>query len=134
MSEQKNITRTIVNFGISVFALIVILIVLLLVTYYVTPNNYDLVKLETDNFILDSQKEYIIEPGLNQTIKSSYLDNKFIGFDKETNLLVQNFLKSQGIVYLPGELIRVKYSSSIVIINSTDKPIKLLIKFYNEKI
>lgn len=131
--DKKNITRTIVNFYIFIFALVSILIALLVVTYYLTPNNYELVKFDSDKFILISQKEYMIESGTNLVIEPNDLTNKLLGFGEKTNLIVQNYFKSQGVICLSEELIKVKYSSSIMILNSTNKPVNLLVKFYSEK-
>ena len=131
--DRKNITRTIVNFYVLIFALVSILIALLVVTYYLTPNNYELVKFNSDKFIQISQKEYMIGSGKNLVIEPNELTNKLIGFGEKTNLIVQNYFKSQGVICLSEELIKVKYSSSIMILNLTNKPVNLLVKFYDEK-
>jgi hypothetical protein len=132
MLEEKNITRIVVNFYVLVFVIVTILIAILMIAYYLTPNNYVVKKYKTGKFALDSQKNYVIEPNSNTLIHTSELANKYIGFDKETNLIIQNFFKSQGIVCLPDELVLTKYSSSVIIFNPTNNPVNLLIKFYNK--
>jgi hypothetical protein len=132
MLEEKNITRIVVNFYVLTFVIVTILIAVLIAAYYLTPNNYVVKKYKTGEFALDSQKDYVIEPNSNVIIEASELVNKYIGFDKETNLIIQNFFKSQGIVYLPDELIQTKYSSLIIILNPTNNPVNLTAKFYNK--
>ena len=133
MLEEKNIGKIITSFYVIIFVVVTILIVIFLLAYYLTPNNYILIKFIPDKFTLDKQKEYTIKPHSNITIEYDDLKNKLIGFDKETNLLVQNYYKSQGITCMSDDLIKIKYSSSILILNSTDNPVNLTIRFYNKK-
>ena len=133
MFEERNIGKTIVSFYVLVFVIVTIFIVIFLLAYYLTPNNYVLLKFVPDKFILDKQKEYTIESNSNITIGVEHTNDKLIRFDKETNLLIQNYFKSQGIICFPDDLVKTKYYSSIVILNSTDKPVTLTVKFYNEK-
>lgn len=132
MLDRKNITKLIVDFYISFFIIIIFLITTLLILYYLTPNNYKIIKFESEKFIFNGTMEYIIEPNSNITIENFNLTNKYIMFNKETNVLVQNFFKSQGILCLPNELLFIKFLSDVVILNSTDKPIKISIKFYKK--
>jgi hypothetical protein len=131
-NNVQNFKKIIINFYVTFFITVIGLIVLLIVSYYLTPNNYETIKLSSDKFYIDNIKEYEIKPNSNITIKNSDLIGRYIGFDKEINLFVQNLIKSQNIVYMADELIFVKFSSDIVILNSTDKTIHLTAKFYKK--
>jgi hypothetical protein len=129
--EKKNI----VNIGVLIFALITVMIFILIVLYYLTPNNYLIIILDKnkdDKFKLVNEIEYTIEPNSSLIINNDDIDtNKYLKFSEETNLIIKNFFKSQNItINKDTDLIKSKYNSEIFIVNNLDKEKKIKIQFY----
>jgi len=135
MNNNLNITRLIVNFFLSIFVIVTILIVLFLGLYYFTPNNYVITKLDMSKYKSDKKKFFNIGP--NSKIKLSYSDysdysDYYIGFDLETNLMIQNSFKSQNIFISPDIPIQIRFGSDVFIINPTENEINLNVTFYSK--
>ena len=133
MNNNQNINKIIVNFFLSIFIFVTIFIVLLLVLYYFTPNNYTITKLNISDYIFDKEIKLNVQP--NSKVKLNYSDylEYYFKFDLETNLLIQNSFKSQNIICMSDELVKIKYQSDVFITNSTEKEINLQITFYLQK-
>lgn len=131
ITDFGKIRKTIVNYVVVIFALIFILIFILLGFYYLTPNNYLLIKWEEEKFKLENTTEYIVKPDSSSLID---LDNtnsdKYLKFSEQTNLVVKNSFKSQSID-IDKELIKSKCNSEIFIINNSDVDKKIIVQFYS---
>jgi hypothetical protein len=158
MNTNHNITRLIINFFITLFVIVVILTVILLVLYYLTPNNYiiELYNKTKHNLI----KEYIVNIKPNTSIlvpmsdSNKYMINFLIlkknvkelvrledsvkseDFEKsinknELNLLVKNIFKSQSIIISQDYIIKTKYESKIIILNTNECSIDVKISLFN---
>ena len=55
------IKKLLVNYVVIIFGFLIILIFILLSLYYLTPNNYELVKWDENKFKFENQIEYIIK-------------------------------------------------------------------------
>lgn len=131
ISDFGKIRKTIVNYVVVIFGLIFILIFILLGLYYLTPNNYQIIKWEEERFKLENTTEYMIKYDSSSLI---VLDNvntdKYLKFSEQTNLVIKNSFKSQSIV-IDGELIKSKYNSEIFIINNSNIDKKIIVQFYS---
>ena len=131
---MTNFIRPIVNFFVLVFVIITLLIAVLLVIYYSTPNNYIIYKFDKTKFNPENKQiEYIVEPGSNIKIKSSDYMGLKIRFSTDTNLLIKNIFKSQNIFVNSNDLVDIMYNSDVIIINDTDLEKKLILNLYNKK-
>jgi hypothetical protein len=158
IKQNQNITRLVVNFFVTVFVIVVILTVLLLLLYYFTPNNYILelydkskhnlikeyiVNIKPNSSVIvpiDDSNKYMIrflilknkaeEPiKLEELIKSE--DNsKFIN-ENEINILIKNIFKSQSIIISSNYVVKTKYDSKIIILNTLECPINIKILLFN---
>lgn len=151
-NTNQNITRLVVNFFVTIFVIVIIFIVILLLLYYLTPNNYtiELYDKSKHNFI----KEYIVNIKQNSSvdipksdsnnymIKLINLENKVEELVKpenesklknknEFNLLVKNIFKSQSIIISHDYIIKTKYESEIIIVNTSEYPIDIKILLFN---
>jgi len=131
ITDFSKIRKTMVNYVVIIFGLIFILIFILLGLYYLTPNNYLLIKWKEDKLKLENTIEYIIKPYSSLSVE---LDNtnsdKYLKFSEQTNLIVKNSFKSQSIV-VNGELIKSKFNSEIFIINNSHVDKKIIVQFYS---
>lgn len=130
-ANQSNIRKSIVHFVVLIFGLVIILIFILLVMYYITPNNYELLNWDENKFILQNQIEYMIKPNTTINIENIYL-NKYLRFSSQTNLIIKNVFKSQNIIINKNEvLVKSKYNSEILLSNNSDIEEKVVIYFYS---
>ena len=130
-ANQSNIRKSIVHFVVLIFGLVIILIFILLVMYYITPNNYELLNWDENKFILQNQIEYMIKPNTTINIENIYL-NKYLRFSSQTNLIIKNVFKSQNIIINKNEvLVKSKYNSKILLSNNSDIEEKVVIYFYS---
>lgn len=143
--------KTIINFTIfymiRIFAMIIFLIGILLILYYITPNNYQLQKFTSDfntnsnsntnsnensdsptnNFILIKTIE--LEILGNSQIKFEH-SNYYLKVNKEISLIVTNLLKSQKIILGPNQLIKINSNSQMIILNETDKNETIIVEYF----
>lgn len=139
ITDFGKIRKTIVNYIVVIFGIIFILIFILLGFYYLTPNNYIIVKWEEGKFKLENTIEYEIKPNSSLAIDlennnlNKYLKYlKYLKFSEQTNLVVKNSFKSQSInIDSDGELIKSKFNSEIFIINNTGDEKKITVWFYS---
>jgi hypothetical protein len=116
-----------------IFIYITILIVILLNFYYITPNNYKIINLIDTNLIILYQKKIIIKP--NEKYNLDYkLKSEYINFNKDTNVIISNFVKSQNITIDKFQILNVKFGSELIILNNTNSDINLKITFYKPSI
>lgn len=132
-NDNKNIKKSVVHLVVMIFGVIVILIFILLSMYYLTPNNYEIINLDENKFILQNQIEHIIKPYSTIEIGSNNLD-KYFKFSSQTNLVIKNSFKSQNVI-INGEkqLLKSKYNSKILLSNNSDVEKKVIIYFYSLK-
>ena len=132
ITDFSKIRKTIVNYIVVIFGIIFILIFILLGLYYLTPNNYQITIWEENRFNLENTIEYKIKPNSSLVID---LDNenldKYLKFSEQTNLIVNNYFKSQSIVCSDKELLTIKFNSKISIINNTEDEKKITVQFYS---
>lgn len=125
--DYNEIRKTVVNYIIILFGIILIFIFILLGLYYLTPNNYSLVEWENDGdgstttttksgaesttttaksragskFKLENTVEYILEPNTNLLIdfdgSNGSNSDKYLKFSEQTNLIIKNSFKSQSV-------------------------------------
>ena len=139
MTLKQNIGKIIVNFFIGLFVILIILTFLLLVLYYITPNNYTIYQFDETKYFLI--KEYLLEikPESNLNVMTPYL-NIFFKFDSESNdndtneinLLITNIIKSQSLIYNKNELIC--SNSKIIIQNNSKNEIKINLGVYQKNL
>jgi len=129
---NKNITKLIVDFFLTIFIITSILIILLLVIYYFTPNNYIIENFNISKYILI--KEITLKCNPNLTKKLDYLDysNNYIKFNLETNLLIKNIFKSQNIICTTNDTLQINFNSDVFIINTKNEEINLIISIYSK--
>lgn len=131
------IKKTIINYTVIIFIFIVILIFILLSFYYLTPNNYLIIKWTDDKFKfkLENTIEYLIKPDTSLIINSQdnvNLQDMYLRFSENVNLIAKNSFKSQSIdVNKDIELIKSKYNSQIFLINDSNTDKKIIIQFYS---
>jgi len=125
------IKKIFVNYTVIIFGFIIILIFILLSLYYLTPNNYKLIKWDENKFKFENKIEYVIKPDSTTNINNNDF-NKYLRFSEQTNLVVKNIFKSQNIIILNDiELITSKYNSEIFLINNSELEKKITIQFYS---
>jgi hypothetical protein len=138
ITDVGNTRKIIVNYTVIIFGFIVILIILLLGIYYLSPNNYLILKWEDNKFKLEKTVEYIIKPDSNLLIDSENSENlkndsnKYLKFSESINLIIKNSFKSQNIIYNKDiDLIKSQYNSKIFIVNNLDIEKKITLQYYS---
>lgn len=138
ITDVGNTRKIIVNYTVIIFGFIVILIILLLGIYYLSPNNYLILKWEDNKFKLEKTVEYIIKPDSNLLIDSENSENlkndsnKYLKFSESINLIIKNSFKSQNIIYNKDiDLIKSQYNSKIFIVNNSDIEKKITLQYYS---
>lgn len=126
----SKIRKTIVNITVIIFGLLIILIFMLLGLYYITPNNYLMVKLDNNKFKLENTTIYTLKPNSNLQLDLKNDSDKYLKFSEITNLVIKNSFKSQSI-NTDTDLIKSKNNTEIFIINNSDKEKKITIEFYS---
>lgn len=130
--DLNKIRKVIVNYSVIIFGLIIIFIFILLGLYYITPNNYLIVKLEDNKFKLEDTNEYKIKSNSNIKIElNNNTNEKYLRFPEETNIVIKNILKSQNVIINNSDLIKSRYNSDIFIINNSDNEKNMKIQFYS---
>jgi hypothetical protein len=113
----------IVKIIIQIFIIITLLLIVMLAIYYITPNNYSILKL-TDNFIIVESKKIIIEPNSEYYLEFSNFKNKYLKFNKINNRIsihAENYLKSQSILYKDdNQLIKLNNNTNIILHNNNN--------------
>jgi len=129
-NKNQNIKISVVHSVVLIFGFIVILIFILLTTYYLTPNNYEIIDWDENKFILQNQIEYIIKPNSIIDISFNNLD-KYLKIPSQTNLVIRNYFKSQS-VFIDEEkhLLKSKYNSEILLSNNSNVEKKVIVYFY----
>lgn len=139
--NYDNIKSLLVNYTIIIFGIIFILIFILLILYYITPNNYELIKwdISKDNFIYLNQIEIILKPDSILNLKE-YLDLNKIKFDNyfkissKMNIIFKNLFKSQNVhIEEESEIFMSKFNSDILIPNDNNEDKKISIYLYMKK-
>lgn len=138
MFKYNNTKKNIINLSIVIFGLIVGLIIILLALYYLTPNNYQIIKFDENKFKLIDTHEYTLKPYLSKQITKSNIKSnpdtyyKFTNQDNQmakTDLEIKNWFKSQNIV-LNEDYWLIKSNSNIFILNNGDKEKKIIVQTY----
>ncbi len=120
--EDKFILHCAINLFIIVCALIIILINI----YYITPNNYQVFE-NNKNFNIIKKEIVTINPKNNLEIYCK--ETKYFKFNKDTNLIISNWFKSQNILLTKSDILETKFNSKITIQNLTSKPFNLEINY-----
>jgi hypothetical protein len=120
--EDKFILHCAINLFIIVCALIIILINI----YYITPNNYQVFE-NNKNFNIIKKEIVTINPKNNLEIYCK--ETKYLKFNKDTNLIISNWFKSQNILLTKSDILENKFNSKITIQNLTSKPFNLEINY-----
>lgn len=130
-TKQIDIKKSVVHLVVLIFGFIVILIFILLATYYLTPNNYEIINWDENKFIFHNQIEYVIKPDATIEIENIYLD-KYLKFSSQTNVVIKNSFKSQNLIINGDkELVKSKYNSEILLSNNSDIEKKVIVYFYS---
>lgn len=128
-----DLKNKIINYVVMLFGIISILIIILLSVYYLTPNNYQIIKYSEKDYKLDSELNFSIIPKSSIELKNKEYYKYYIKFNSnELNLIVKNCLKSQNLIINSDELIKINYGSDIIITNNLENNINISIqKFIN---
>lgn len=131
--DFNKIKKTVVNYTVIIFGIIIILIFILLILYYITPNNYEILKFDNKKFKFKNEIELIIEP--NSKIKINKMNDDVktcVKLPIETNVVIKNIFKSQNIcINNDDELIKLRYDSEIFLINDSNSQKKIIAQFYS---
>ena len=123
------IRKTLVNYTVIIFAVVIVLIFILLSLYYLTPNNYKFIKWDENKFKFENEIKYVIKPNSITNIDTN-IHNKYLKFPKQTNLIVKNIFKSQNITIEDNnELIEI-FNSNVFLINNENFEKEIYIQFY----
>ena len=130
--QIREIVNSAIYYMIKLFGVIVFLIGILLILYYITPNNFELIKV-TDNF---EKFKFVNQVDLEILKKSNQIfddNNNYLMFDREVEMIIQNTFKSQKIILEPTQMIKIKNknNSVAIILNDSDKNLKLVVKMYD---
>ena len=137
MIDKKNI-----NIFILLFITVVLLIIICLISYFLLPNNYIIIKnlnkiKNKDNVIKINLNENIVNDGSNKKkILFNEIKNKIIkiNIDDYINLsfLIDNNLKSQNLEI--DKLIFIEIiNSDLIIINNNSFPVSFNLELYSKK-
>jgi hypothetical protein len=121
---------------LSIFVFIVIIIMIFLCMYYLTPNTFLIEKYFPNKYILSNTERITMEPNSEiifdyNIYKNYYLKIKSKKIDK-LNVLYYNTLKSQNVKLKSGYLIKSKFYSNLKIINKSKHRTIITIKYYNK--
>ena len=132
--QIREIVNNAIYYMIKIFGVIVFLIGILLILYYITPNNFELTKV-TDNF---EKFKFVNQVDLEILKKSNQIfddNNNYLMFDREVEMIIQNTFKSQKIILEPTQMIKIKNknknNSVAIILNDSDENLKLVVKMYD---
>ena len=112
-----------INLFIAVCALIIIFINI----YYITPNNYKIIENNIEENNIKKKEIVTINPKNNLEINCK--ETKYYKFNKDVNLIISNWYKSQNILLLKSNILETNFNSKITIQNITSKPIDLEINY-----
>lgn len=134
--DFNNIRKYTMNILLGIFVISVLLITLLLLGYYLTPNNYMIYDYEKtkDNLKFIKEKEFILKKNENYKLSLELepcTNNLFYNFDKETNLIISNIIKSQNITLSTNDLIKIRFNSEVNLINNSKEEIVVRMKIYS---
>ena len=118
--EDKFILSCAINLFIIVCAMIIILINI----YYITPNNYKILENNIKNNNINIIKKEIVTINPNNNLEIDCKVTKFYKFNKDVNLIISNWFKSQNVFLKKSNILETKFNSKITIQNS--KPLKPL--------
>ncbi len=116
-----------INYAVGLFIILCIIIVLLINLYYITPHNYIIVKKDYMELLKnkpDLVKDIFIKSNSKFQIPFDDISDKLITFDKEVNIILSNFFKSQNIIYEKNNII-MSNNSDLQIINNTDNDLNI---------
>lgn len=126
-----SIKKSIINYLIMIFGLVIVIIFILLSIYYVTPNNYLIITFDNnDKLKFVSEIEYTIKPNSSKQI--DLVDsNQYIRFSEQTELVISNSFKSQNVsIPKDNELVKIMYGSNIFIVNNSRNEKNINIQTY----
>ena len=143
--DYNNMKKIFVNCALLIFGFVCLLIFILLILYYFTPNNYELIKWNNNknNFIYLNQAEIVLKPYSTINLKK-YLNlnpnpnpietraDNYFRISTRSNIIFKNLFKSQN-VYVEGEDELFASNYDILITNDTDKEKKITIYLYKKK-
>lgn len=124
--------KNLIYYATGVFMFICIAIVLLLNIYYLTPNNYQILNYSNTKFKIINEQKIIIKPSEKYLINQKKLS--YVLFDKDTNLIISNFLKSENIIVEKLNVLQIKFGSDITIINPSKSDLTVKIRYIEEEI
>lgn len=129
MMNIGKIINIAIFYMIRLFGILIFMIGILLVLYYITPNNYLLVLAEEKKFKLINKIELNIPA--NSKIYFEH-NNNYLQIDKEIVLIVKNALKSQKIILEPklNQYIKIDENSKMIILNESESNCKFLIGIF----
>ena len=112
--------------------MIVFITVILLVIYYLTPNNYWILELDQEKNEIKKIKEInlVVEPYSTTKLDPDEISKKIIEFNQDTHIIVKNLMKSQSIICTQNNLIQARFNSDIYIVNDSDNKLELIISIY----
>lgn len=136
-----------INYFVLLFVWICVSIVFLIGLYYFTPNNFIIKDYDNTLYSLIQQKQYIVSPNdyfilsdndyyLQIILSSNELNiigqESNLVINKDINLIIRNWLKSQNIIYESDELIKLNNTSELVYFNNSNEPIAIKVYFYQK--
>lgn len=149
MKNNQNMRKITVYFFLTIFIIVIILTILSLFLYYLTPNNYIIEIFDESKYVLIEEQDIIIKSDSNIEFLKSDKDNIFFKFvqlnnfntyieninkydikNNDVQLLIKNLIKSQNIMCNQNELVKILYNSQIILINQIDSDIIIKILMY----
>jgi len=123
--EDKFILHCVIN----LFIIVCMMIIIFINIYYITPNNYEIIKnnLEENNINIFKKEIVTINPKNNLEINCK--ETKYFKFNKDTSIIISNWFKSQSILLSKSNILEIKFNSKIIIQNITLQPIDLEINY-----
>lgn len=130
--QISKIISAIIYIMIKIFGIVIFLIGILLVLYYVTPNNFELNINSDENLRIQSQYDLSILKNSHHVIKYGNNSEYYLKFDTEIEMIIKNILKSQKIIMGPNKLIKINKNSTVILLNNSDKDMKIAISIYEK--
>ena len=118
--ENKYILHSVINLFIITCAMIIILINI----YYITPNNYEILENNIDPNNINIIKKEIVTINPNNNFQIDCKETKYYKFNKDVNIIISNWFKSQNVLLKKSNILETKFNSKITIQNLTSKPPK----------
>lgn len=129
-NDTNSLKKIIINYFISIFVIICIFVIVLLVLYYLTPNNYIIHKFDLNKYVYNKEVILDILPNKFEKLTTNEYLNLYLHSTTNINLIISNNFKSQNISLTPDEIIQIKYDSDLIITNYTNEKNKVIFSLY----